>query len=630
MERPEKIRSLPDALARCAREWPQRGIHFFDGDGVRHFISYPQLLSGAQRACEHLRRQGLPAGSRAILALPSSQEFVQVFFGAMMARVQPIPVMPPRSQASLTPYLTSLRELGERVRAQALITPPPDVSLLLERAEIARAFEWTLSADRLTAMLEPTDEPMSMERAPDLDDIAYLQCTSGTTGPPKSAALSHRSLLANLEAIGRHIDIRDDDKGVSWLPLVYDMGLVGALLFSIYWGIPLYQLHSDRFLKAPQEWLWCFARHGGTISLSPDFGFHYCARRAPRSSLENLDLSSWRVAICGSEPIQLDHLRAFVDRFTPYGLPPDIITPVYGLTEASLGVTFCPVNRPWRIDRVDRAVLETENQAQPSDDPQAREVLSLGAPLPCLEISIQRDGQALPERQIGEIHIKGTSVMAGYGEQLHEDHADPDEEKPWVATGDLGYLAGGELYITGRSTDVIHLEQREVYPDELEALASLVDGVRPGSVAVFGVPRSAAALNRHASIRAVAEQASQDRPVSASMRHEETATGGPELLIVACEVVEGFDHDALCVQISDLLHERVDLRPHDVRILTPGSIPRTASGKVRRFLCRERYLDEALDQSERQERWQRLTRVTEDIRTYFADLNRRIRKRFER
>jgi acyl-CoA synthetase (AMP-forming)/AMP-acid ligase II len=626
MEQPDEIQTLPDALAQAARRWPERGLHFFDKDGVRGFISYPQLLSGAWRVARFLRAQNLPADARVLVSLPDGPEFAQVFFGVMSARLQPLPVMPPRGEAGLNPYLASLKELAERVKARALITPPQDISLLQERAELSRGFEWVWPAHQLLAVAPRDDEPPSHERSPSPGDVAWLQPTGGTTGAPKIAALTHGAVLANLDALGARLEIQEQDKLASWLSLSQSAGLVGGLLACVRWGLPLYHLDAERFLKAPHEWLWAFPNHRCTISLAPDSGYHDCARRARQSALEHLDLSCWRVALCVSEPIQPEHLRAFSQRFAPYGFSPSHFTPLYNLTEASLAAAASPPARGLVIDRVARVALEGEGVAAASEAEDAREVISLGPPLPGVEVCARDASGLLPERRVGELCLRGQSLMRGYAD---EADAEPDPAR-WIPTGDLGYVAQGEVYLTGRRTDLIHLEDRAVYPDELEALLAQIEGVRHGLVAVFGVPRSAAARNRHASIRAVAAQAQEDRPLSASDAHEQDATSGPELLIVACEVTEGFAPDQVRGRVFALLEEHAAPRPHDVRILSPGSIPKTTSGKVRRFLCREHYLDEALDRRERQERWQRVTQVTEDIRTYFADINRRLRSWLDR
>lgn len=611
---------VPAALHAAAERWPERGIHLYDAAGVKAHLTYPQLLDRARRVAAVLHHRNLRPGARLMVVSPTSLDTIAVLLGAMLAGVAPIPLAPPRQSRTthFARYLGSVYRLAERLECRHIVADPDAHDLLLARAETEPWFDSALSLGALAAAAAP---PQELPDAHDIlpDDTAYIQLSSGTTGPPKSVLLSHRSILTNIHAIGEHIQVTPDDVGVSWLPLHNDMGLVGVLFFAIYWGIPLALLNPDRFLRAPHEWLLAFAQHGATLSPAPDFGFHYCTRRAKKSDLEGLDLSSWRVAMSGGESVIPAHVRAFERRFRPYGLRPNVVLPVYGLAEVTLGVSFAPLGAPIRVDRVQRAALETQAAATPAlpEEP-CLEFVSVGPPLPGLQVQIRgADGAPLPPRSVGEIAVAGHSVMRAC---VHIDADAPTQPADgWINTGDLGYFADGDLFVTGRAADVIRLGTRDVLPDEIEHLVARIEGVRAGSVAAFGVPRAVAARNRSNRVRKAAEATP---PPGATPERD-------DLLVVAVEVAEGLEAEEMQRIILEVVQKHMDLLPHDVRVLSPRSVPKTSSGKVRRFLCKQLYLEDALDRRERQERWQAITQITDRARNFVAQFGRRIRTFFD-
>jgi fatty-acyl-CoA synthase len=642
------------AFQRTAQAFPDRGIDLYDRGGVKHFLTYAQLFEGASAVATQLIAEGRRPGDRILVALPSGFDFICVFFGSLMARLQPIPVPPPRADTVMSAYLGLVQRLAGRLQTSNLVTASAADGPLLAMAEVDHAFEWVVPVDKLLRLGEAEKDL----KPPDWsgirpNDIAYIQCSSGSTGSRKAVALSHRNLLTSVADVGSAIDVRPDDVGVSWLPLYHDMGLVGALVFCVAWGIPLVIVHPERFLRAPHEWLVALSNHGGTVTLSPDFGFHYCTRRAKESDLEGLDLSSWRVALCGSEPIQLPHLRKFERRFAPMGLRENTVVPVYGLVESTLGVSFGRLGDGRRILKLDRSELETRGEVvEVGEDDAGVEMLSHGPPMDHVEVRIvDEEGETLPEGRVGEIHVRGPTVMLGYVDDLKtramtalENLSDEfvmgtsttgelvlETEDPatrWIGTGDLGFLYQGELYIAGRAADVVVLGGgRKLYPDELESFVGRIDGVRPGSVAVFGIPVSAASLNRHEAVREAAARVAAQAP-----GREASAEGSDaaHLLVVAVEAAEGVDREQLAEAISQAVHLRIGCFPHDVRVLSPRSVPKTSSGKIRRFKCRDYYLEDALDRSDREERWRGLVFITERARSYVAQMGRRMRGFFDR
>lgn len=606
------VPTIPAALRRTAELWPERSLHVYDSQGVKTSLTWPQVLARAERVSAVLRERGLKPGSPLMVVAPHGLDLVTVLLGAMCAGVVPVPLSPPRQSrsVSLNRYHASLNRLGTRIHCTH-ITTPGDSDGLTSRLLTDLRWEMVVTTPGLAATVprSATADPCAEE-----GQTAYIQLSSGSTGPPKAVLLTHYNILANVHAVGERLGVTDDDVGVSWLPLHNDMGLVGVLFFAIYWGLPLVLLDPDRFLKAPHEWLWAFTHHQGTLSPAPDFGFHYCARRAKRSDLEGLNLSTWRVAICGSEPVVPAHIRAFERRFKPYGLRPNVVVPVYGLAEATLAVTFGEVGTPMRVDRIDRSSLEQHDRALPDDDATALEYVGVGTALADMEVEIHDSaGCPLPDRHVGEVIVRGHSVATGF--VLDGEDVSPSVPGQGVATGDLGYMVGDELFITGRRADAVRLPDRTIYPHELENLVGRIEGVRPGSVAVFGIPRSAALKARAPQVREAAER----------VEPGDEAEDGGELLVIAVEVSDGLDHAEMKGIILEVVYKHLGLAPHDVRILSPQSVPKTSSGKIRRFLCKQLYLDEALDRRERQERWQAVTQLSERARGFVAQFGRRLR-----
>lgn len=622
MQAPLKMPDISAALARTAGTWPERGVHFYDRAGVKSFVTWAQIQANAQRAAQGLHQRGVVEGERVLITLPSGFEFIYALLGAIQMGAHPVPTPMPSTRATLSVGLGALNALSERVEARTLLGPSPAVHPLMAMAQAHHHFERSLNIDEL---LDDTDDGDPTWAARAHEDVAIIQCTSGTTGTPKGVALTHGQILTNLTDIGQRIGIHEDDVGVSWLPMVHDMGLVGVLLFAMCWGVPLVLLHPERFLKAPHEWLWCVHNHGGTLSPASDFGFHHATRRARRSDLEGLDLSSWRVAMNGSEVVQPAHVRAFERRFAPYGLKKNIITPVYGLAEATVAVTFGTPGQPLRVDKIDRVALETQGAATPADDssPHALEIASVGAALPHVNVTLRdMSGETVEDRVVGEICVSGDSVSTQY---TQSDDADAQPQGPWITTGDLGYTVEGEIFVLGRRREAINLGHRVVHPSTLETLVGRIDGVRPNAVAAFGVHRAAASKSQHSAIREVARRSAPDQ--DAPDIDEDVAFRGPELLIVAAEVTQGVDTEHMTELITYAVEESLGLRPDDVHVLPSHTLPRTSAGKVQHFECRRLYLQASLNRP-RAPKTQSLSGITERARSYVTQLGRRVRTYF--
>ena len=301
--------------------------------------------------------------------------------------------------------------------------------------------------------------------------------------------LTHSNLLANIRAIGTGLNLQPGDFGVSWLPLYHDMGLIGSWLTALCFGVPIAILSPLAFLSRPERWLWAIHEHRGTVSAAPNFAYELCARKIDDRALEGLDLSCWRAALNGAEPISPDTLERFARRFEPYGFRAEAFLPVYGLAESSVALTFPPLGRKPRVDRIGRERFENAGAALPCSESDASPLrfVSEGKALPGHEVRVVDEASVeTGERVQGHIQFRGPSTMQGYFKNPAATAAVMRVDG-WVDTGDLGYLADGELFVTARIKDVIIKGGRNLYPQEVEEVASEVEGVRRGCVAAFGV-----------------------------------------------------------------------------------------------------------------------------------------------
>lgn len=563
--------NLLDALRWTALHYPERGVHIIDERGRQEFRTWAQLLERSRRVAAALRSRGIGRSERVVFVFPTSFEFLSAFFGALAIGAVPIPVAPPRpTVASSEAIAEYFLQVASRLDATAILFgssidssyQPPQFG----RVHTVVDYNSLLDSVEIGAAAPIPDETPA---------VAYIQLTSGATGNARGVAVSHENILQNLAAVGDALDVREDDIGVSWLPNYTIMGLVGVVCFTLYWSLDVVLLDPERFLKRPEEWLFAFSQHRGTLSVAPSFSYRYCVRRAQRSQLHELDLSSWRVAMNGGEPVRVEDMQAFGRRFGHHGLQPNVFMAVYGLAEATLGVTFAPLEERPTIDTVDRARLEVDGIALPaprdeSADHARAQFVAVGRPLAGISIEIvDDDGVPLPERRLGEITVAGPNVTLGYvgsGGSRSSPNARFVGDK--LFTGDLGYVADEQLFVVGRASDVVrHVGGRRLFPEEIEHVINEVDGVRTGTAAVFGVEGP--------------EPDSRDR------------------LIVSFEVQDGADEQELSDAVRNRIGRRFTVDPDEVLVLSPKSVPRSASGKVRRHVARKLYLAGDLDRRSR-------------------------------
>lgn len=550
---PVHAKDLVEALLYQARHQGERVSLVFleDGDVVAEW-SYRTLLGAARRAAGGLIARGVKAGDRVGVMLATGTDYVAIFYGILLMGAIPVPLYPPFRLDQLEDYLTRQASILDVAGVELLISFHRAHAILPLLKKRAHSLREVVEVDSLYG-----DELEDLRPG----EVGLIQFTSGSTGLPKGVMLTQRALLHNMRAYGYGMQLGPEDVTISWLPLYHDMGLIGTLLGSVYHGQPLVLMGPQDFLARPSRWLWALHRYRGTVSPAPNFAYEICARRIPDAELEGLDLSSWRIALNGAEAVRPDTLRRFSERFAAFGFSPKAHFPAYGLAEASLAVTFPPLGRGVLIDRIEREALEHDGVAVPCvEKSKALEFVSCGRTLPEMEVRILGDdGQVLGERHRGHLEFRGPSALACY-------YANPEatraikNEAGWVKTGDLAYLCEGELYLTGRSKDLIVIAGRNLHPEDVEAVVSEVPGVRRGCVAALGVIDEAE---------------------------------GTESLVVVAEArcfARPQDAEALQTRISQELMKRLGLASSRVIIAAPHSVPKTPSGKIRRAETKSRLI----------------------------------------
>jgi 1-acyl-sn-glycerol-3-phosphate acyltransferase len=574
---PVSTATLGEALRWHAERSPERvNVFLREDDGTRHEISYGALWRRAGAIAAGLVARRLEPGERVALMLRTERAFFEAFFGVLLAGGIPVPIYPPFRPDQIEDY--ARRQIGILRNAEArwLVTFSAAVrvaALLRPRVESLKEVVTTEALGREGGALPGVHRVGS--------DPALIQYTSGSTGEPKGVLLTHANLLANITAIGKAIALRPDDVGVSWLPLYHDMGLIGTWLTALYFGVPVAILSPLAFLARPARWLWTLHAHGGTVSPAPNFAFELCARRIDDRELEGLDLSRWRLAFNGSEPVSPDTIERFTRRFAPYGFRPEAMCPVYGLAETSVALTVPPLGRRPRVDRVVRERFQARREALPAPPADANPLrfVACGRPLAGHEVRVvDRARVALPERIEGRIEFRGPSVTAGYFRRPEATRAVMHDG--WMDSGDLGYLADGELFVTGRQKDMIIKAGRNLYPPEVEEVVGDIPDIRKGCVAAFGVPDPEA---------------------------------GTERLVVVAEtrVESAARREALRAAVVERVVATLGVPPDLVMIAPPRSVLKTSSGKIRRSATRDAYLAGTLARGRRSTigQWARLVVV---------------------
>ena len=564
--------TVHEVLWRRAQAEPDRPhVYLRDEDAGETTITYGQLLSEAAAIAGGLRARDVGRGETVALMLPTGMDFLACFQGILVAGAIPVPIYPP----------LRLDRLEEYAQRQSAILADAGVRMLIT-VEKARPIAALLRPAVPTLSEVTTAAALSAEGASWAEpegqgaDAAFIQYTSGSTGHPKGVLLTHDNLLANIRAIAAGLHAQPTDVGASWLPLYHDMGLIGSWLFCMRQGIPLALMSPQAFLTRPERWLWTIHERRATLSAAPNFAYELCAGRIPEAALEGLDLSSWRCALNGAEPVSPETLERFARRFAPYGLRREALMPVYGLAENAVALCVPPPGRGPKVTRVDRRAFEADGRAEPAkaDDTTAVPFVSVGAPLPEHEVRlVDESGADVAEGSVGRLIFRGPSMMPGYFRRP-EATAAIAVEGGWLDSGDLAFRVDGEIHVAGRRKDLIIKAGRNLVPQEIEEVAATVEGIRRGCVAAFGV----------------------DHPRL-----------GTEGLVVVAETreLDRERREALAAEVSERVTTAIGVPPDDVVVVAPGAVPKTSSGKLRRADTKRMYVEGALGRRRREPRGRR-------------------------
>ena len=540
---PERPEGILDWLEQAGRR-PEGGLRFVDRTETATWFGWAEIRERARAACGGMQALGIERGDRVALIFPTGIDFFVAFFGALLAGAVPVPLYPPARLGRREEYVRRTAQLLERSGAR----------LILSESRLCRILGDALQETHLALgcrTLEdlPVESPRTILAAP--SDLALVQFSSGTTGDPKPVALSHRAVAAQAEILaGFWPDSPEQRQScVSWLPLYHDMGLIGCVFPALARDATLTLFAPELFVACPALWLRTLSRYRATISPAPNFAYNLCLNRVSDKDMEGVDLSGWQTALNGAESISPGVLQAFCERFAAWGFRPEAMTPVYGLSEAALAVTFSDLARPYRVTHFDREKLAREGRARASVN--GREIVSVGRPVPGFRLRIVGpEGCDLPAGDVGQVWIQGPSLMEGY---LGDPEATANVLRDgWLDTGDLGFQYAGELYLAGRAKDAVILRGRNHAPEEIERAVEEVPGLRTSSaVAVSWLPEDAPGEELALFVEA-SRQAAPEELAALPDACREAVLGATGLAVDRLEV------------------------------LAPGTLPRTSSGKLRR------------------------------------------------
>ncbi len=591
VDAPVSATTLTEMLDWHVREHPDRlsVTVLKDHATVLDTMTYAQLSARAKSVAASLIRHDIAPGDRVALMLPTGSDFFVAFFGILYAGATPVPIYPPMQRSKIEEHLGRQAGILKNAGASLLITVPVALHVAALLKGLVPALSAVESVESLTKNADASEPLPKVEPSA----IGLIQYTSGSTGDPKGVVLTHANLIANIRGFGAAVEANSQDVMVSWLPLYHDMGLIGAWLGTVYFGAPLYVMSPLAFLARPETWLWAMHRYRATISAAPNFAYELCLRKIRDEDIEGLDLSSVRATLNGAEPVNVQTLRDFIERFENYGYAREAMMPVYGLAENAVGLAIPKPGRGPLIDRVDREALTRQGFAKPAaaNDKNAIEIVACGVPIPGHEIRIvDEQRRELGERQEGRLEFRGPSATPGYFK--NEARTGAMIRDGWHDSGDRAYMAGGEVHITGRIKDIIIRAGQNIYPQEVEEAISDIAGVRGGGVAVFG-----AADEAH----------------------------GTERLVVLAEtdITDEAGRDRLHQRVQEVATNILGSPPDDIALVKRGTVPKTSSGKVRRQSAKELYLSGNLERKSRALQLQ-------IARLWFAGLGQRVSRFFRR
>jgi acyl-CoA synthetase (AMP-forming)/AMP-acid ligase II len=546
-ESAQVVSQAPDTLnglLQRSSDFPAFGLRFLDRKERETFVPWPEVYQRAQAVAGRLVQLGIGPGERVALIYPTEPGFFDAFFGILLAGAVPAPLYPP----------VRLGRLGEYHERTAAMLRASSAKLVLVHGGVKRLLGETLALatvekGALTLEELPTARPLAKEVK--AEDLALVQFSSGTTVDPKPVGLSHRAILSQVRALNGHWPDADGvwNSGVSWLPLYHDMGLIGCVFTALARPSTMTLIGPEVFVTRPAIWLRALSRYQATISVAPNFAYGLCVDKIKDEDLVGVDLSHWSTALNGAEPVAPEVLRSFQTRFAKWGFRSEALSPVYGLSEATLAVTFSDLDQDFRTLRVERDILAKEGRYVA--DAKGYELASVGRPLGGMELQLRdAEGESLPEDRVGRVWVRGPWVMSGY---LDRPEATAKAiQDGWLDTGDLGFLHQGELYLTGRAKDVVILRGRNYSPSDIEHALQDIPGLRRGCVvAVSHLPEG----------------------------------GEGEVLWLLAEHASGADPTSqadLPRACSEAVLAKTGLRVDRALVLQPGTLPRTSSGKLRR------------------------------------------------
>lgn len=550
-------RTIAEAIANVGTAQPQNGFVFQDSKGEERRYDFPEIEVETARRAAGLQALGLEKGDRFGLIVIEPEDFVLDFLAALRVGVLPVPLYPPLSMSSLDAYADRTALILETSKAKVLVASEKLQNVLWGLVDRVSTLEKLVRAEQL-GLADGT--PVYPEIVP--EDLAFLQYTSGSTSDPKGVMVTHGSLIANVNGImgpdGMDMDPAVD-KGVSWLPLYHDMGLIGFVMAPIVWGVEVIFIPTMRFIRRPRVWMDTIHRHRATSTFAPNFAYALITRRCKESDLSGWDLSCLKACGCGAEPIHPETMRAFTETFSKGAkMPVNAVLPAYGMAEATLAIAIKNVDDTMRTLVIDAQAFEDEGvaKAPENDDTTVIEHVCCGKPFPGHEVAAFSDGARLPEGVEGELCVRGPSVTPGYYD--NEDATASTFVDGWLHTGDLGYLVDGEIVITGRLKDLIIFNGRNIHPQSVEWVAAEIDGVRKGNAVAFS------------------------RPGASS-----------EELIVTLET-RAQDEEALIKAVKQAVQRELSLTLSEVVCLKPGTLPKTSSGKLQRRKTRQQFLNGSL------------------------------------
>jgi len=533
-------------------ECTEFGARFIPKSGDPVFYTYNEILSRARAVAGALQAWGLVPGDCVALILPTSIDFLDAFLGSLLAGGIPAALYPPFRLGRLDEYYQRTQGMLNKIGAQYLITDRRIGKLLGPVINGVKCLERVLNPGELQGSFRW--DPVSV----DPESPAFLQFTSGATREPKAVIVTHTNLLCNLEMMDSifrtfplEVLLRE---AVCWLPLYHDMGLVGCLFNGLYHPATMNYINPDHFISRPAIWLQTISRYNAGISPAPQFAYNLCAEKIKDEEMAGVDLSDWVVALNGAEPIDIQGMRKFMERFNKWGFRESAMTPVYGLAEAGLAVTFSDFGKAPIVTEFDQTKLGEEGRAVVGS---GHELASVGRPMKGLEVIIRSEQDySLEDGLEGKIMARGPSITPGY---YHEpDLTDRIIRNNWLDTGDLGFINNGYLYITGRSKDLIIIRGRNIAPQEIESFLYDIGGIRSGCAVAFGT----------------------------------LIEGRGEQLVILAEkdIRKPRTDEELVMAVKKQVVAAISITPYHVQILEPGTLPRTSSGKMRRSDAMRMYL----------------------------------------